>query len=65
MDTTDLAYAAGIIDGEGCISLGRHAGYYQAHVTVEMSDRPVIEWLHATFPSTHIYASLRAMKRAA
>jgi hypothetical protein len=57
MDTTDLAYAAGIIDGEGYIALGavtpHEVTYYQPRLVVEMSDLNVISWLHSVFPVTH------------
>ena len=48
---TDWAYAAGFVDGEGCIaivrSLSRTRGryYYSVNVVVSNRDRPVLEWL--------------------
>lgn len=54
---TDLAYLAGIMDGEGSImhlSRGRSNPIWV--VKVRMSDRPVIEWLHTfggSFQVTH------------
>lgn len=38
---TDLAYIAGIVDGEGCVT--KNNGGWK--VQVAMTDRPVIEWL--------------------
>lgn len=56
MDKTDLAYAAGIIDGEGCISIVRCrrqdviSGYVNAlKVSVGMVDDRVVKWLHQRF----------------
>lgn len=54
---TDLAYAAGIIDGEGSILISqmmpngrdRKSPYIQARVTVAMSDPRVPQWLADTF----------------
>lgn len=51
---TDLAYAAGIIDGEGCITIqrARKSERYIAYVlqvVVGISDKSIIEWLAARF----------------
>ncbi len=48
---TDWAYAAGIVDGEGCIAIvrsfvptrGRY--YYQVHVVVANGNREVLDWM--------------------
>jgi hypothetical protein len=48
---TDWAYAAGFVDGEGCIAIvrsflptrGRY--YYGVHVVVANRDREVLEWM--------------------
>jgi hypothetical protein len=49
---TDLGYAAGIIDGEGCILITT-TGYATApnclRVEVFMKDGQVVDWLHANF----------------
>ncbi|MDO5535856.1 MAG: hypothetical protein Q4F65_14560 [Propionibacteriaceae bacterium] len=34
----DIAYVAGLIDGEGCIHLGTRKGTYRARVTVGMTE---------------------------
>lgn len=45
---TDLAYIAGIIDGEGSVMrVFRNRKYPVWVVKVNMTDRPVIEWLHS------------------
>jgi len=55
---TDLAYTAGIIDGEGSILILRGTGYnrkgekykrYGCRVSVGMTDKLVPEWLHKNF----------------
>jgi hypothetical protein len=54
---TVYAYVAGIIDGEGCISIGRRATlargngayYYHASLIVVQRDRRLPEWLHRYF----------------
>jgi hypothetical protein len=52
---TDWAYAAGFVDGEGCIAVVRSfvpkRGRYVYGVTVVVSnvDRPVLEWLQSTW----------------
>jgi|SRR3990167_411274 len=57
MNETDLSYAAGIIDGEGCIKicrvkadqLKRHFDRFQLQVQVDMVSEEVVEWLYKTF----------------
>jgi len=53
-DNCKLAYAAGIIDGEGCIQIAKRTREkgtttYQAIVEVSMVDAVVPEFMHATF----------------
>lgn len=61
IDVVDLAYAAGIIDGEGSIYITRsirrfmtEAGLrerpaYVLRITVVHTDRPLVDWLAETF----------------
>ena len=48
---TDWAYAAGFVDGEGCIAIvrsyvpARGRYYYGVHVVVANRDREVLEWM--------------------
>jgi len=48
---TDWAYAAGFVDGEGCIAIvrsyvpARGRYYYGVHVVVANRDRDVLEWM--------------------
>lgn len=53
MQITDLAWAAGIIDGEGCIGLHRHGGptknWWSLILKVTMGHEPSIRRLHDLF----------------
>src|SRR5205807_1875333 len=48
---TDWAYAAGFVDGEGCIAIGRSFEpkrgrfYYSVQVVVSNRDRGVLDWM--------------------
>ena len=53
---TDIAYLAGIIDGEGSIYIGNFScneitklPYYQTNMQVTNTDQKLIDWLHNTF----------------
>jgi hypothetical protein len=52
---TDWAYAAGFVDGEGCIAVVRsfvqksNRYSYGVHVVVSNLDRPVLEWMQNTW----------------
>jgi hypothetical protein len=54
-EPTDWAYAAGFVDGEGCIavvrSLSKRSGRYQygVQVIVANRDRGVLEWMQTTW----------------
>lgn len=59
MEPTDLAYAAGIIDGEGCIFIDKQnpspkgrgkTPRYAVRVAVAMCDPEVCEWLQERWP---------------
>jgi hypothetical protein len=51
---TDWAYAAGFVDGEGCIAIGRSFEpkrgrfYYSVQVVVTNRDRAVLDWFRQT-----------------
>ena len=47
MDECEIAYAAGLFDGEGSISLVRQriARFHSPQVSVASTDREVLEWL--------------------
>lgn len=42
----ELAYAAGYVDGEGCLWIGRH---WKIGVTVANTHRPTVEWFCERF----------------
>lgn len=53
---TDIAYLAGIIDGEGSIYIGNFScnptsklPYYQTNIQVTNTDEALIQWLYDTF----------------
>jgi len=52
---TDWAYAAGFVDGEGCIAIGRSFEprrgrfYYTVQVVVTNRDRGVLAWMQETW----------------
>jgi hypothetical protein len=60
LSVADIAWAAGIIDGEGCVSMTRsYVGTnrrvtesFQIRLRVRMTDRPTIRRLHAMFGGT-------------
>lgn len=46
----DLAYLAGLLDGEACFTLCERKGYFQyARIVVGMTNREVINWLGENF----------------
>jgi hypothetical protein len=58
---TDLAYMAGIVDGEGCFYIGKKPkiegdGYVSEHFTgllkIDNTDSKLIDWLDTTFSGT-------------
>ena len=53
---TDIAYLAGIIDGEGSIYIGNFscnattgAKYYQTNIEITNTDKNLVDWLLNTF----------------
>jgi hypothetical protein len=54
-EATDWAYAAGFVDGEGCIAVVRSfvgaRGRYQygVHIVVTNRDRAVLDWMQSTW----------------
>jgi hypothetical protein len=53
MKETDWAYAAGFVDGEGCIAIirqnvpSRGRSYYTVHVVVANRDKAVLDWMQS------------------
>ena len=64
---TDLAWAAGIIDGEGAISMTkakpgtnrRKTLSFQVRITVQMTHKPTIQKLHKLFGGSFTFAKAR------
>lgn len=60
---TDLAYAAGVIDADGCITIAQHKNWHWIVVQVGMCDPIVVAWLTATFGGVvHTYADKKARR---
>lgn len=50
-DLTELAYMAGIIDGEGCISLYYNTKQqYACSLQVGSTSTELMSWIHERFP---------------
>jgi len=69
---TDLAYLAGLVDGEGCIRIKRTKAYkcqgrqtpgYHASISVRMVDEPSIAFLHETLGGWYYLEKHRAKGR--
>lgn len=59
----EIAYIAGIVDGEGTVRLQRHPGsasgrYYYPVVRVNNTHQGLMEWLQETYPSTKLHYSV-------
>ena len=72
MKDTDLAYLAGIIDGEGCIAIEKQfriKGYtsprYTMKVEIQMSEHPSIAYLSETFSRPIMVTRPAATKKLA
>jgi len=58
LNQTDIAYIAGLFDGEGCVTYSRrrqkkgtnkkHYMFWDIRCEISMTDKYVIEWLHKT-----------------
>ena len=60
---TDLAYLAGLLDGEGCfvIKLNNHEHFSQS-VTIGMTDTRTVKWVQATFGGLIFYTASKSSK---
>jgi hypothetical protein len=60
-----LSYAAGLIDGEGCIGmyLNSHNGNYQLRLSVEMGEREGLDILDGLLPGKWYYRPPKNPKR--
>lgn len=50
MTPVTVAYAAGLIEGEGCFSTHLITGHFYPRITVTMTDREPLDRLVETFP---------------
>lgn len=70
MDLTDLAYAAGLFDGEGYVGIGKHytpnrpdrTPSYQIQCKVSMADIQAIEFLSVHWGGRTYYSKQRSPK---
>lgn len=66
---TDLAYFAGIIDGEGCFFINKlsKSGWYRGVLKIDNTDKGLSDWLDAVFTGTcsshNRWTSKRAFER--
>ena len=59
---SDLAYCAGLMDGEGCITLTRDSeSNYRLRVKITSTDYSVLEWLQEHFDG-YIHLSRKESK---
>ena len=66
LTSAELAYIAGLLDGEGCLDLFRRrpdqphrATTYNPRIQVGMTDQPTIAYLHAVFGGTFTQRTIR------
>ena len=52
---TDLAYIAGIVDGEGSISIQQNGKHQIAHLTISNTNLEVLKWIQNKFEEGTIY----------
>lgn len=61
MKETDLAWAAGIIDGEGCIYISKA---HQLYLRVTMTDYPTVARLHTLFDVGTLHTETKPTKNS-
>ena len=61
MTDTELAYLAGIIDGEGCFFIGlfrtkatKNLLNYQTYIKISNNEKSLIDWVHEKAGATNI-----------
>lgn len=59
IDSHDIAYVAGLFDGEGCVNVtevkpkkGRHSPSFQTLAQISNNDREVLNWVQSLFGGT-------------
>jgi hypothetical protein len=66
MKKVDIAYLAGTIDSDGCISIQKYnnCNSYRSYLTVIQRDLPLIEYLYSTFGgSVNVVSTKRGLGR--
>jgi hypothetical protein len=61
---SDLAYLAGIIDGEGTIGIYRGGAPYSYHLALVVTNthRPMLEWVHARIGGSLVRATRQTLR---
>lgn len=49
MNSERLAYMAGIVDGEGCITIHSTRGYFGLEIYVVNTYKPLLDWVESLF----------------
>jgi len=57
-----LAYTAGLIDGEGTVSIRKFSGKWKPHIRIANSSEPLMEWLSGVFTTPGIFIERRKKK---
>jgi hypothetical protein len=57
-----LAYTAGLIDGEGTVSIRKFRGKWKPHIRIANSSVPLMDWLSETFTTPSIFIERRRPK---
>lgn len=60
--SAQLAYTAGLIDGEGTVSIRKFSGKWKPHIRIANSSVPLMEWLSAVFTTPGIFIERRRPK---
>jgi hypothetical protein len=65
LSPVELAYAAGILDGEGCICVRQHSRLKstKVEVTVGMCNTVIPDWLLSIFPTGRRYTKRRQVSK--
>jgi hypothetical protein len=46
---TELAYAAGYIDGDGCFNISKYLRKYRAYIIISSTNKNVLDWFKENF----------------
>lgn len=62
--TERLAYTAGLIDGEGTVSLRKFTGKWKPSIRIANTSWPLMEWLRETFDGPSIFIEHRRIRQS-